>query len=87
MLRKLSLDDICGIIQVPQEMAVKLSRRKAELFKQKDAFYLFKMMGIEKASLFYPEYILFMLENKHKTFEAIERELDAEISRLSTCIA
>jgi len=67
----------------PMQPAVKLSRTKAELFKQKDAFYLYKLVGIEKASVFYPEYKDFLLANSEKSLEEIEELINLKIRQAS----
>lgn len=64
------------------ETTVKLSRTKAEFFKQKDAFYLSKLVGVEKASAFYPEYEEFMQSNSQKTVEEIEEIINLQLREL-----
>lgn len=69
------------------QIDLKLSKAKTEFFKQKDAFYLYKLIGLEKAVNFYPEYKEFMLNNSEKSVEEIEQIINLQIRKLSFDIA
>ena len=61
------------------QAAVTIRKTKVEFFKQKDAFYLFKLVGVEKAAALYPEYKNFMLTNSERSFDEIEEMLNLKI--------
>ena len=64
------------------QIDIKLSKTKAEIFKQKDTFQLYKLVGLGKAVNFYPEYKKFMVNNSGKGIEEIEQTINPQIRKL-----